>query len=151
LCATISSVSPVSRRTRPRARRRASTVAMRAYFEAIEAAGSRRERARATSDRRRDRRRRAGHDEHAGAARRRSRGTRRRAGRDRPMPNARCRSPTRRSHAVTPRCAGTSSVRVVDLGSTNGTQVNGVVVKEHSLNDGDVIVVGATSLRYQES
>src|SRR5438552_825698 len=41
--------------------------------------------------------------------------------------------------------------RVVDLGSTNGTQVNGVVVKEHSLNDGDVIVVGATSLRYQES
>ena len=41
--------------------------------------------------------------------------------------------------------------RVVDLGSTNGTQVNGVVVKEQSLNDGDVIVVGATSLRYQES
>ena len=41
--------------------------------------------------------------------------------------------------------------QVVDLGSTNGTQVNGVVVKEHSLNDGDVIVVGATSLRYQES
>jgi hypothetical protein len=41
--------------------------------------------------------------------------------------------------------------RVVDLGSTNGTQVNGVAVKEQSLNDGDVIVVGATSLRYQES
>jgi pSer/pThr/pTyr-binding forkhead associated (FHA) protein len=41
--------------------------------------------------------------------------------------------------------------RVVDLGSTNGTQVNGVVVKEHSLADGDVISVGATSLRYQES
>jgi len=41
--------------------------------------------------------------------------------------------------------------KVVDLGSTNGTQVNGVVVKEHSLNDGDVIVIGATSLRYQES
>ena len=41
--------------------------------------------------------------------------------------------------------------RVVDLGSTNGTQVNGVVVKEQLLDDGDVIVVGATSLRYQES
>jgi hypothetical protein len=41
--------------------------------------------------------------------------------------------------------------RVVDLGSTNGTQVNGVTVKEQSLTDGDVIVIGATSLRYQES
>jgi hypothetical protein len=41
--------------------------------------------------------------------------------------------------------------RVVDLGSTNGTQVNGVVVKDHLLEDGDVIVIGATSLRYQES
>jgi hypothetical protein len=41
--------------------------------------------------------------------------------------------------------------KVVDLGSTNGTQVNGVTVKEHALNDGDEIVVGATSLRYQES
>lgn len=41
--------------------------------------------------------------------------------------------------------------KVVDMGSTNGTQVNGVTVKEQSLSDGDVIVVGATSLRYQES
>jgi hypothetical protein len=41
--------------------------------------------------------------------------------------------------------------KVVDLGSTNGTQVNGVTVKEQSLADGDVIVVGSTSLRYQES
>ena len=41
--------------------------------------------------------------------------------------------------------------RVVDLGSTNGTTVNGVVVKDQLLNDGDVIVVGATSLRYEES
>jgi hypothetical protein len=41
--------------------------------------------------------------------------------------------------------------KVVDLGSTNGTQVNGVTVKEQSLSDGDVIVVGSTSLRYQES
>jgi hypothetical protein len=40
---------------------------------------------------------------------------------------------------------------VVDLGSTNGTLVNGVVVKEHPLRDGDVILVGATSIRYEES
>jgi hypothetical protein len=41
--------------------------------------------------------------------------------------------------------------RIVDLGSTNGTQVNGVVVKEQLLSDGDVIVVGATSIRFEES
>jgi hypothetical protein len=46
---------------------------------------------------------------------------------------------------------GDFGFRIVDLGSTNGTQVNGVVVKEHSLAGGDVIVVGATSLRYEES
>lgn len=40
---------------------------------------------------------------------------------------------------------------VVDLGSTNGTMVNGVVVREHELRDGDVILVGATSIRYEES
>jgi hypothetical protein len=40
---------------------------------------------------------------------------------------------------------------VVDLGSTNGTLVNGVVVKERALHDGDVILVGATSIRYEES
>ena len=41
--------------------------------------------------------------------------------------------------------------RVVDLGSMNGTLVNGVAVAEHALRDGDVIVVGATSIRYEES
>jgi hypothetical protein len=41
--------------------------------------------------------------------------------------------------------------RVVDLGSTNGTQVNGAVVSEQMLRDGDVIVVGSTSIRYEES
>ena len=47
--------------------------------------------------------------------------------------------------------AGHDGLEVVDLGSTNGTMVNGVVVKEHPLRDGDVILVGATSIRYEES
>jgi hypothetical protein len=54
-----------------------------------------------------------------------------------------------RRHAEVRR--GDFGFKVVDLGSTNGTQLNGVVVKEQALTDGDVIVVGATSLRYQES
>ena len=41
--------------------------------------------------------------------------------------------------------------RVVDLGSMNGTLVNGTRISEHVLRDGDVIVVGATSVRYEES
>ena len=41
--------------------------------------------------------------------------------------------------------------RLVDMGSMNGTQVNGLLVREHVLTDGDVITVGATSLRYEES
>jgi hypothetical protein len=41
--------------------------------------------------------------------------------------------------------------RVVDLGSMNGTLVNGTRIAEHVLRDGDVIVVGATSVRYEES
>jgi Protein of unknown function (DUF3662)/FHA domain len=41
--------------------------------------------------------------------------------------------------------------RIVDLGSTNGTEVNGVRIKEMPLTDGDVIVIGATSLRFEES
>jgi hypothetical protein len=41
--------------------------------------------------------------------------------------------------------------RVVDLGSMNGTLVNGVVVRDQVLNDGDVIQVGATSIRFEES
>jgi hypothetical protein len=40
---------------------------------------------------------------------------------------------------------------VVDLGSLNGTTVNGVAVQEHSLADGDVIAVGETAIRYEES
>jgi hypothetical protein len=41
--------------------------------------------------------------------------------------------------------------RVVDLGSMNGTLVNGTRVSEHKLHDGDEIVVGATTIRFEES
>ncbi len=40
---------------------------------------------------------------------------------------------------------------VVDLGSLNGTSVNGVQVQQHALADGDVISVGETAIRYEES
>jgi FHA domain-containing protein len=40
---------------------------------------------------------------------------------------------------------------VFDLGSLNGTTVNGVAVQEHALADGDVISVGETAIRYEES
>jgi hypothetical protein len=40
---------------------------------------------------------------------------------------------------------------VVDLGSTNGTRVNGSGVKERRLSDGDEITVGATTLRFETS
>ncbi len=38
---------------------------------------------------------------------------------------------------------------LVDLGSTNGTKVNGVLVREHRLLPGDTIMVGTTSLRFE--
>jgi hypothetical protein len=41
--------------------------------------------------------------------------------------------------------------RVVDLGSTNGTSVNGTIVGEQLLRDGDEIGVGNTLIRYEES
>jgi hypothetical protein len=41
--------------------------------------------------------------------------------------------------------------RIVDLGSMNGILVNGMRARDHLLVDGDVIVVGATSIRYEES
>ncbi|MGH9279194.1 MAG: FhaA domain-containing protein, partial [Acidimicrobiales bacterium] len=40
---------------------------------------------------------------------------------------------------------------VVDLGSTNGTRVNGAGVKERRLNDGDEITVGSTRIRFEAS
>jgi hypothetical protein len=39
--------------------------------------------------------------------------------------------------------------KVVDLGSMNGTTVNGVPVREHTLVEGDAIGVGSTVIRYE--
>ena len=44
-----------------------------------------------------------------------------------------------------------SDIVVVDLGSTNGTKVNGAGVKERRLADGDEITVGSTRLRFEAS
>ena len=44
-----------------------------------------------------------------------------------------------------------SNIVVVDLGSTNGTKVNGAGVKERRLTDGDEITVGNTSMRFEAS
>jgi hypothetical protein len=38
---------------------------------------------------------------------------------------------------------------VVDLGSTNGTKVNGVGIRSHRLQHGDEITVGGTRVRYE--
>jgi len=54
-----------------------------------------------------------------------------------------------RRHAEVRR-QGTGFV-VVDLGSTNGTRVNGAQVKERLLNNGDEITVGATKIRFEAS
>lgn len=40
---------------------------------------------------------------------------------------------------------------LVDMGSTNGTEVNGQLVKRHALADGDTIVVGTTEIRVELS
>lgn len=40
---------------------------------------------------------------------------------------------------------------IADLGSTNGTKVNGVRVSERALRDGDEILIGATTLHFDAS
>jgi hypothetical protein len=41
------------------------------------------------------------------------------------------------------------NVYLIDLGSTNGTRVNGVAIHQRQLADGDVITVGITALRFE--
>ncbi|MHB8245292.1 MAG: FhaA domain-containing protein [Acidimicrobiales bacterium] len=41
------------------------------------------------------------------------------------------------------------SVVLVDLGSTNGTKVNGVLVRERRLTPGDTVIVGSTTMRFE--
>lgn len=48
------------------------------------------------------------------------------------------------------RPSGTHYV-IVDLGSTNGTRVNGTAVTQHQLRNGDQILVGDYLLRFQQS
>jgi hypothetical protein len=38
---------------------------------------------------------------------------------------------------------------LVDLGSTNGTTVNGKLAREHELNDGDRLMFGSTKIRFE--
>lgn len=40
---------------------------------------------------------------------------------------------------------------VVDLGSTNGTKVNGVPVRQHRLVEGDAITIGMSTLRFEHA
>ena len=44
-----------------------------------------------------------------------------------------------------------SDAVVADLGSTNGTKVNGVPVRERVLADGDEVTVGTTTVRFETS
>ena len=54
-------------------------------------------------------------------------------------------SVSRRHAKIEPLDAG---YRLTDLGSTNGTYVNGVRVKEHTLQDGDRVQIGKALLKY---
>lgn len=51
-------------------------------------------------------------------------------------------------HHAELRRAGTE-VLVADLGSTNGTMVNGAPATDQPLQDGDVITVGSTAIRFE--
>lgn len=54
-----------------------------------------------------------------------------------------------RRHAEIRRTDG--GFTVVDLGSTNGTKVNGASVAERQLVDGDTITIGTTTMRFEAS
>jgi len=55
-----------------------------------------------------------------------------------------------RRHAEV-RANGDGSWTLVDLGSTNGTKVNGATVNERKLKDGDTISAGDSHLRFEAS
>ena len=55
---------------------------------------------------------------------------------------------SRRHAEVHPRGTG---YYIVDLGSTNGTTVNGVPVRERELRDGDQIGIGSARIVFQAS
>ncbi len=44
-----------------------------------------------------------------------------------------------------------NGVTVVDLGSTNGTRVNGAPIRQQRLAGGDLVTVGITTLRFESS
>jgi len=46
---------------------------------------------------------------------------------------------------------GRGEYRIVDLGSMNGTLLNGSVVSDHPLADGDEISIGNTTIRFKET
>jgi hypothetical protein len=56
---------------------------------------------------------------------------------------------SRRHAEVRPSDDGSGHHVVVDLGSTNGTKVNGIGVRSQPLQHGDEITVGATRVRYE--
>jgi hypothetical protein len=58
---------------------------------------------------------------------------------------------SRRHVEVRPATDGGGGFVVIDLGSTNGTKVNGVGIHSHRLQPGDVITIGATHLRFEAS
>jgi len=55
-----------------------------------------------------------------------------------------------RQHAEV-RPTGDGGWVVVDLGSTNGTRVNGSGVTERRLADGDILLIGDTTIRFEAS
>jgi hypothetical protein len=56
---------------------------------------------------------------------------------------------SRRHVEIRPSTDGTGGFVLVDLGSTNGTKVNGVGIHSHHLQPGDVITIGSTHMRFE--
>jgi hypothetical protein len=56
---------------------------------------------------------------------------------------------SRRHVEIRPATDGGGGYVVIDLGSTNGTKVNGIAIHSHRLQHGDDITIGATHIRYE--